>query len=58
MRDRGVERHGKICYGALGFGALKLELHRTCVGKLFDANNQLMDAPEVFELARELVKSR
>lgn len=58
MADRGVERHGKICYGALGFGGLKLELQRSCVGRLFEANNQLMDAPEIFALAREMVKSR
>lgn len=58
MGDRAVERHGKICYGALGFGGLKLELHRACVGRLFDDNKLLMDAPEVFELARALVKAR
>lgn len=58
MADRGVTRHGRICYGALGFGGLKLELQRKCVGRLFEANDQLMDAPEVFTLAQELVKSR
>jgi hypothetical protein len=58
MADRASTRHGKICYGALGFGGLKLELQRNCVGRLFEANNQLMDAPEVFALAQEMVKSR
>jgi len=58
MGDRGVERHGKTCYGALGFGGLKLELQRRCVGRLFESNDQLMDAPEIFALAQEAVKSR
>ena len=58
MGDRGVQRHGRICYGALGFGPLKLELQRACVARLFDANNQLLDAPEVFDLAREMVRAR
>ena len=58
MADRGVTRHGKVCYGALGFGGLKLELQRSCVGRLFESNNQLMDAPEIFALAQEMVKSR
>ena len=58
LSDRGVERHGKICYGALGFGALKLELHRACIARLFESNDRLMDAPEVFELARERIRAR
>lgn len=58
MADRGTGRHGKICYGALGFGGLKLELQRACVGRLFEANTLLLDAPEVFDLASELVKGR
>ncbi len=58
MSDRGTERHGKICYGALGFGGLKLELHRACIAQLFETNDGLMDAPEVFALAREVAKTR
>lgn len=58
MSDRGVERHGKICYGALGFGGLKLELHRACIARLFETNERLLDAPEVFALAREMLAAR
>lgn len=58
LGDRGVERHGKICYGALGFGGMKLELQRACVRGLFEANDRVLDAPEVFELAQDLVRSR
>lgn len=58
MSDRGVERHGKICYGALGFGGLKLEVHRACIARLFESNEGLMDAPDVFELARTLLAKR
>lgn len=58
MSDRGATKHGKTCYGALGFGGLKLEVHRACIGRLFEANTLLLDAPEVFDMASELVKSR
>lgn len=58
LTDKGVSRHGRICYGALGFGGLKLEVHRHCIGQLFEANDQVFDAPEVFAIARELVKKR
>lgn len=54
MFDRGVERHGKICWGAIGFGTLKLAVHRACIGKLFDANDQVFDAEEIFALAKSM----
>jgi hypothetical protein len=55
MLDRGKERHGKIVYGAIGFGAFKLTLHRACIGRLFDSNNQVFDAEEIFAFAKTLV---
>jgi len=57
LSDRGVERHGKILFGALGFGALKLALHRACIARLFEQNDLLLDADEIFTLAKNMVKS-
>lgn len=54
MLDRGVEKHGKVVYGAIGFGSLKLELHRACVGRLFDSNDQVFDAMEIYAAAKEM----
>ncbi len=54
MMDKGKEVHGKICYGAIGFGALKLEVHRACIARLFEANDQVFDADEVYALAKEM----
>ena len=31
VMDKGQNRHGKIIWGAIGFGALKLALHRACI---------------------------
>ena len=39
MGDRGTQSHGKILFGPLGFGALKLALHRACIARLFEAND-------------------
>ncbi len=58
MTDSGILRHGKHCYGALGFGGLKLALQRTCVARLFDSNDQLLDAAEVLEAAQPLALKR
>jgi methylenetetrahydrofolate/methylenetetrahydromethanopterin dehydrogenase (NADP+) len=54
MMDRGQERHGKIVWGAIGFGTLKLALHRACIEKLFESNDQLFDAEEIFSLAKTM----
>lgn len=54
MMDRGTERHGKIVWGAIGFGTLKLALHRACIAKLFESNDQLFDAEEIFSLAKTM----
>ena len=54
MLDKGKERHGKIIWGAIGFGTLKLALHRACIAKLFASNDQLFDCEEIFALAKEM----
>ena len=54
MMDKGIDRHGKIIWGALGFGALKLALHRACIAKLFEDNKQLFDAEAIFDLAKKM----
>ncbi|NOU20655.1 MAG: methylenetetrahydrofolate dehydrogenase, partial [Methyloglobulus sp.] len=54
MMDKGIERHGKIIWGAIGFGALKLALHRACIAKLFEANTQVFDAENIYALAKEM----
>ena len=57
-KDRAIRHHGKLCYGAMGFGAFKLEVHRACVTKLFETNDAVFDALEIFELAKAMVASR
>lgn len=54
MMDRGEDRHGKIIWGAIGFGTLKLAVHKACIEKLFERNDQTFDAEEIFTLAKEM----
>lgn len=54
MSDRGTERFGKICYGALGFGGFKLEIQRACVAKLFETTDNVFDALEIYEIAKAM----
>ena len=50
--DRGKERDGVVGYGALGVGDLKMKVHRAAVARLFESNNQVLDAEQVYALAK------
>lgn len=54
VMDRGIDRHGKAIWGAIGFGSLKLLLHRACIARLFKDNKQVLDAELIFQLAKEM----
>ena len=56
--DGGVERSGKICYGALGIGGFKLEIQRACIAKLFESTEYVFDALEIYETAKKMVASK
>lgn len=52
--DAGTERDGVICYGAIGVGNTKMKVHRAAIARLFTANNLVLNAPEIYDLARQL----
>ena len=54
MMDRGTDRSGKKVWGAIGFGTLKLALHRACIAKLFETNDQILNAEAIFDIAKEM----
>ena len=54
VMDRGIESHGKIVWGAIGFGTLKLALHRACIAQLFEDNKLVLDAENIFALAKKM----
>lgn len=54
MMDKGIDRNSKIIWGAIGFGTLKLALHRACIAKLFESNDQVFDAEEIFAFAKSM----
>ena len=55
QNDRGLLKHDKILFGSLGFGALKLALHRACVSRLFEQNDLILDAEEIYAIAKTMV---
>lgn len=55
MNDRGKVFNGKTLWGALGFGPAKLALQRHCIGSLFEQNDLVLDADEIFRLAKTMI---
>ena len=55
IMDKAAQRHGKTVFGAIGFGALKIALHRACVARLFEQNDRVLDAEEIHAIAKTMV---
>jgi NAD(P)-dependent dehydrogenase (short-subunit alcohol dehydrogenase family) len=53
-QDKAVEHDGQICYGAIGVGGLKMKLHKAAIRRLFEANDAVLDAEEIFALGGNL----
>lgn len=54
VTDKAVERDGLIYYGAIGVGGTKMKIHKAAVKALFESNDRVLDAPEIFEIGRAL----
>jgi hypothetical protein len=52
--DSFEEREGKLVLGALGIGNVKMRVHKTCIGRMFEHNDLVLDAEGVFEVASEV----
>lgn len=48
----GQELSGAVCYGAIGVGGLKMKIHKAAITKLFETNDLVLDAVEVYELGK------
>jgi hypothetical protein len=50
-----VEREGKLVLGALGIGGKKMKTHKSCVGRLFERSDLVLNADGVYAVAKEIV---
>jgi methylenetetrahydrofolate/methylenetetrahydromethanopterin dehydrogenase (NADP+) len=53
-QDKATERDGVICYGAIGVGGTKMKLHKAAVRRLFESNDAVLDAEEIFALGDQI----
>ena len=48
--EKAADQDGQICYGAIGVGGLKMKLHKAAIRRLFESNDFVLDAEDVFAL--------
>ncbi len=53
----GEDQSGVICYGAIGVGGLKMKIHKAAVRRLFESNDAVLDAVEIYQLGKSLISS-
>jgi methylenetetrahydrofolate/methylenetetrahydromethanopterin dehydrogenase (NADP+) len=46
---------GKLVLGALAIGGPKMKVHKTCIRRMFESNEEVFDTDTVYEVAKELV---
>ncbi len=52
VTDKAKELDGVIAYGAIGVGDTKMKIHRAAIAKLFERNDQVFDADEMYAIAQ------
>jgi hypothetical protein len=52
--DKAITRDETVCYGAIGVGGTKMKIHRAAIAQLFERNDQVLDAEEIYDLALRL----
>jgi hypothetical protein len=50
-----ADHDGKLVLGALAIGGPKMKVHKTCVRRLFESNDKVLDTDAVYAIAKELV---
>jgi hypothetical protein len=54
VADRGVEYDGVLSYGAVGVGDTKMKIHKAAIARLFERNDQVLDAEQIYALGEGL----
>jgi hypothetical protein len=52
----GKDVEGQLIFGPIAIGGLKMKVQRSCIAKLFEGNDLILDAAEVYQVVREFSK--
>ena len=50
-----AEYDGKLVLGALAIGGPKIKVHKACLRRLFESNDQVLDTDAVYAIAKDLI---
>jgi hypothetical protein len=54
VADKAVDHDGVLGYGAVGVGDTKMKIHKAAIASLFERNDRVLDAEEIFALGEGL----
>jgi hypothetical protein len=54
VADKAVDHDGVLGYGAVGVGDTKMKIHKAAIARLFERNDQVLDAEEIYALGEGL----
>ena len=54
VTDKAKELGSGVGYGAIGVGGLKMKTHRAAIKSLFEANDRVLDAAEIYAIAKSI----
>ncbi|WP_417735117.1 NADP-dependent methylenetetrahydromethanopterin/methylenetetrahydrofolate dehydrogenase [Rosistilla oblonga] len=54
VMDRGKSRQDRIDYGAIGVGGTKMKIHRAAIQRLFESNDQQLDAEAIYAIGQSV----
>ncbi len=53
VMDQAVVQAGVTCYGAIGVGDTKMKVHKAALAAMFESNDMVLDAEEIYHLAQQ-----
>jgi hypothetical protein len=53
-QDKAIDQAGQLCYGAIGVGGHKMKLHKAAIRRLFESNDAVLDAEEIYALGDKI----
>ncbi len=54
VTDKAVPFGAGVAYGAIGVGGLKMKTHRAAIESLFTSNDKVLDAAEIYAIAKSI----
>ena len=54
VTDNQADLDGAIAYGAVGVGGTKMKIHKAAIKALFESNDRVLDAEQIYEIGKGL----